>query len=46
MPNIEVNFRKNGIYPLNVYAMDDECGPSTMFTSKVVVNNNVMETER
>ena len=44
--NIQVGFIKIGIYPLNVHAMDDECGPSTVFTSKVVVNNNAMETER
>ena len=43
--NIEVGFKKIGIYPVNVHAMDDECGLSTVFTSKIVVNNNVMETE-
>ena len=46
MSNIQAGFRIADIYPLNVHAMDDECGPSIVFTSKVVVNNNAMETER
>lgn len=31
--NIQAGFRKTGIYPLNVHAMDEETGPSTLFTT-------------
>jgi len=53
MSNIQASFRKTGIYPLNIHAMDDECGPSIVFTPKVAIkstsliaNNNTMGTKR
>ena len=38
--NIRAGFRKSGIYPLNVQAMDGEIGPSSVF-----VNSKTMKSE-